>query len=432
MGTTKTSRFDVKLQGKSREYYISSPSDFNIAAERNFNFSNTVTHGDNYLDWKARLKEQRSATTSLEGSSWVYKSGGQSTFGRTKEYVIPSLSTRSEWKGDLGAIYLEAPSLSTLAYTNANNSAILAFNRKVQQEITSSQSGIFIGEILKTIRMIRNPAQILNANLYNHVREAPSVIRRRRHLIAQDKPSARETMRLAQDIWLENSFGWQPLVNDIDHGLKALAELAKTTPDSYPIRGRGQEHRYTTQPKVTLSLGGWTVDMNRSLEELVQVLYKGAVSVSPPTAGKQFGISLEQVIPTMWELIPYSFLVDYFSSIGDVINANAWNGAGVRWCEKGTLKQSKNTLLLSNPNVIPINPATGYTLTNPVGRAVPSESISRRLVERTAYYGPWSPSLVFRLPIGPMKWLNMIALSKLHIGASRSVYPGHPAQNLRI
>lgn len=44
-----------------------------------------------------------------------------------------------------------------------------------------------------------------------------------------------------------------------------------------------------------------------------------------------FGIMPSQFLPTVWELIPYSWLVDYFTNMGDIVAAACRNYGDLSW-----------------------------------------------------------------------------------------------------
>jgi hypothetical protein len=47
--------------------------------------------------------------------------------------------------------------------------------------------------------------------------------------------------------------------------------------------------------------------------------------------GATLGFSWESFVPTVWELVPYSFILDYFTNIGDVLSAGLLVQSHLAW-----------------------------------------------------------------------------------------------------
>lgn len=66
------------------------------------------------------------------------------------------------------------------------------------------------------------------------------------------------------------------------------------------------------------------------LREKHTVRYRGRIDaqVDAPVWNNLdlFGFSAKEFVPTLWELLPWSFLVDYFTNVGDILDANVLVG----------------------------------------------------------------------------------------------------------
>lgn len=69
---------------------------------------------------------------------------------------------------------------------------------------------------------------------------------------------------------------------------------------------------------------GATRAIHRAKAE-VSVSYQGAVrlKIGTPRSSFEFGATFPDFIPAAWELMPWSFLIDYFSNVGQIINSAA-------------------------------------------------------------------------------------------------------------
>jgi hypothetical protein len=114
------------------------------------------------------------------------------------------------------------------------------------------------------------------------------------------------------------------------------------------------------------------------------------------------GFDLSSWAPTVWELIPYSFLIDYFSNIGDVIVG--WSNLGIQlsWCNRTSRKTIEYT-----DQTVPHPNWGGYA----VSHAPAKYFCAKRSVSRATYTGTLVPDVDFEIPdLGSKKWLNIAAL----------------------
>lgn len=116
------------------------------------------------------------------------------------------------------------------------------------------------------------------------------------------------------DAWLEYHFGWQPLVQDIHDGLQ---NASKSDFGSHRVHGKRQ-----------LDTGGYTVnhvdDGGHALDQWeVSATFKMAadVHISNGNAFLANRMGLVNPVSVAWNLIPFSFVVDWFGNVGQVINS---------------------------------------------------------------------------------------------------------------
>ena len=110
--------------------------------------------------------------------------------------------------------------------------------------------------------------------------------------------------------WLELHFGWSPLCDDIHAAAKTLVE-------DYPDRDVRASASRSTQQTGSYVPDVWTQNAARTYSCRI-----GAkVKVTNPNLylANQLGVLNPAAIA--WELIPFSFVVDWFSSIGQVLNS---------------------------------------------------------------------------------------------------------------
>lgn len=135
--------------------------------------------------------------------------------------------------------------------------------------------------------------------------------------------------------WLAYKYGWTPLLLDIHGGAKTLAELGHKR-DQRTMRA---SHSYTVKsPIATFKFAG-----DRAGKATAFCTFR----VRSPGTKLMNSIGLLNPALILWEVIPFSFVVDWFINIGDCIQeATAFSGVHVlcsgttrRVWDKGTLSQ---------------------------------------------------------------------------------------------
>jgi hypothetical protein len=275
--------------------------------------------------------------------------------------------------------------------------------------------------------MIRRPAKLFRHGVSGFL----STVKKRSRGLNILKPLPRHkaaARKIISETWLEYAFGWQPLLRDIDDGAHALASLSERSVHEYKIvRGLGSQEVQTLSTTGSTSIGdapsgfatsltGWTGLFITDEVSQATVQYYGAVRLMDPFNSsaafndRLLGVTLSDIVPTVWELIPWSFLIDYFTNIGSVLEALSFNKSDIVWSSR-TLRQ-----INTRKSVVTMRPGlTAGALSN--NWRVVSESstnswtaVTRKQVVREASAPIGLPSFHFRLPFYPNHWINIGAL----------------------
>jgi hypothetical protein len=309
--------------------------------------------------------------------------------------------------GKIGTFGVAPPgNPDALNETDTNAQALGRFAVKVVNARSAVQGGVVVGELAQTIRMIRHPAQGLRRLVTDWHNEARLI--RAGHHVGSLASRMRRVAQNLGDAWLEHAFGCKPLLSDIAGACNALAE---TTVGSTLLTRRVTASA-ETRVSATEQDFGTHIEGNSAWREVqrttgtVQVIYRGAVRLEardPKTMDpKLFGFSPEQFLPTAWELVPWSFLIDYFTNIGDIINGWSSLLVPLKWCNR--------TVRKTNEKVEEAN--SDKSLTPNFQSCTPARVIgTNTLVSRAKYTGTTVPDFDFKLPgSGSLRWLNIAAL----------------------
>lgn len=220
---------------------------------------------------------------------------------------------------------------------------------KLYDKLRSERSLIngynFVGELRETISMLRRPLASIRDRLNTVVRVESQQINEMRKF--RSSLRRREAYRkMVSGTALEINFGWKPFVSDIrDIASQAQRMYLRVPPRD---RIRASSSRKANQLGFTpfFPLGGqwgyWfkgniydTWETETSVQYVVGL--KSAATVADSAIGRLvdgFGFSAENILPAVYELTPWSWLLDYFTNVGSIIEASATNTANVAWAVK--------------------------------------------------------------------------------------------------
>lgn len=123
----------------------------------------------------------------------------------------------------------------------------------------------------------------------------------------------------ASGLWLEYHFGWSPLLGDIYKGCELLQSPFSSA--GYPVYGSGWG-RYENS---TRKWGGppFNATSFHATRDKGVVHYKqlARVRVDNPNLHRATTLGLTNPVALAWELIPFSFLVDWFLPVGNFLNS---------------------------------------------------------------------------------------------------------------
>lgn len=123
------------------------------------------------------------------------------------------------------------------------------------------------------------------------------------------------------NLWLEFSYGWRPLLYDI-YGAAEL--IAQTNLDARPMRAVGTVKKHRRFYGFAGGSGITATAIGDVEEKAKTVIYFDVTSQMKDTL-KSTGISNPALLA--WELLPYSFVVDWFIPVGRYLeNLNATSG----------------------------------------------------------------------------------------------------------
>lgn len=299
-------------------------------------------------------------------------------------------------------------SVASLAYSRFASSV-----REAQESISGPT---FLGELKETISMFRKPMKTFNRFIEKWGKRVTShkgfSARRISRNFVREQPSiAADFEKVITDSWLELSFGIKPLIGDVRGIAEGLARLLHEVRHSV-VRGFAEDSFRTVQSSNGNILNT-VVSASQHCTTTVQVIFRGGldgVLLDAPfnlvdKVSRIFGFN-SNFAPTIWELLPGSFLIDYISNVGDIIAAEATDFSHVKWACRTDRRVSLwncNATSSMHPSVLPY----GRMPSNSFGSTILEvTSFSRSIVDarQSEMRFEWS------LPRSTNPYLNTIAL----------------------
>jgi len=228
---------------------------------------------------------------------------------------IPGLASNYYYEP---GVYSTTPYLGNsshvVPYSNmARNKAYSKFKDKVLGD--TAELGVFIAEGRQSYGMIANRAtglyrsyrQLRRGNFRGFLKEL-SVNPKRKH-----SSKTRAFAHEVSGLWLEYWFGWSPAVND----MFAAVEQLNRTLSTERLHGVGM----SWLPERSERVGATSAVRNSTCKGKLYVKTGATCRLVNPDAALSASLGLANPLSIAWELVPFSFVVDWFTKFGNVLNA---------------------------------------------------------------------------------------------------------------
>lgn len=288
--------------------------------------------------WRSQVVNKREAGTSHTctfqehtvnpyGGSYVAKGSGKTGIFR---YAPPTQG-------------LHAPIAQALR-DRTDAECIGRFRSKVQSAVLELSGPTFLGELRSTVRMIRSPASTLYRSFSRYVR-AGNRLRRR----AVAKPGSRAKYeRQLNRLYLSYTYGWAPLMSDVEGAVKALSDFHRLKSDFITASKTSESPVLTT--RTSSPLDQHLVTTTATFKAIYSVQCYGKIRAeligSPGSYERMkntLGFSMREFIPTLWNLLPFSFVVDYFTNVNELLLSDYSTSATLVYSGMTRLNYSETT-----------------------------------------------------------------------------------------
>jgi len=352
----------------------------------------TVTYEDRAkgIDWRTLIRKNHDATTNASGSELVWDGN--------PSYLLARQISTGQYDGQQ-AIDDTALGLQASHVDSARQLAIGDFIKKAKSKQHEFGAGEFLGEIAETLRFVGHPISSFRRYSRDYLRRMQG-----KAIWVGTRRSKRQRLASA---WLGYRFGALPLLGDIDSAMEELANTLVGKPPTLPVNGKGKFSSATNVVTTGTNLGKWDFERRVSTKNLTEVKIRGVVNMTIPTQIIWTPGTIrvfQDFIPTLLEVMPWSWALDYFSNIGDIISSLTYLDCNLGWVNQ-TRRSTKVTkeILTYKPNGAP-----GWLILDSQGRFTTTTS---KVWDRTRI-SPSSlvPTLVLKTPFGkPLQEANLCA-----------------------
>jgi hypothetical protein len=269
----------------------------------------------------------------------------------------------------------EIRALKQLKDNNVNIALAFAERRRTADMLT--ENVLRLRKAVKAARRLDAPGIAESLGLYK-VQKGRRSGKRRRELPSTDQR--------VHNLWLEFQYGWSPLLSDSKGAIEELAEDDLADPDRYRCTVIGKDLARSdirsVHPGKTPNSGvGFVYSLERHERYVQKVKVRLDYLLSNPALAQASSLGLTNPLELAWELVPFSFVADWFLPIGSYLGAL---DASVGWT---FLAGSRSTVTKRNVkgrcgNMTYPSP---YLIDVKVGNGSPTVSFREASINRSIY-----------------------------------------------
>lgn len=267
--------------------------------------------------YKSPLWPRRRSTPGIYVPPTTYLHSKRS-FNDWKGFLIGfSPGSTTIYSGQIGSIGEGGLKLRTLLDTAKHEdlAIIKALLKLKKQNINLS---VAFAERAKTSELMLSTAQRLGKSVLQlkkgNVRGALSALGQSSSGVPNIKPPRGKKLTNA---WLELQYGWKPLLSDVHGAAKAIADRDQDA-GRYRVTVKGNSKDSSVARNTRNNNGFNTVEFStRSVRANCRLDYTVGDSSALSQASS---LGLLNPFSVAWEIVPFSFMIDWFLPIGDFLN----------------------------------------------------------------------------------------------------------------
>lgn len=277
------------------------------------NVSSARTHGQTSkswikdTDWKVKVSKKQDASHAYSRTHWEYllphySSGvGTANYGTRPDAGLYTFRDYDLANSSAAAAVRSDPTLK--------DQALARFKRELSGALGNAKLAIPVVELRELRSTISQSAKLSQELLENIVK-----IR---------KTKGRAAIKYIQDAWLTYSFGVAPMIADTMAALDAVKAFQERPSRLHRIRKSASARTHSGSTTTSLAYYGFGWSTQTDVTQFLQYTYTGAVDFKF-TSSNDYSLRSHlglfdnwRTVPSLlWELMPFSWVFDYFTTVG--------------------------------------------------------------------------------------------------------------------
>jgi hypothetical protein len=296
-------------------------------------FSYTKTRsGAKVPNFRELIAAGRDASSTFSSSDAKYDRN------KSYAYVLKRVTPPTALPYDRGNIVIREPQPDFNWYPQvvgaARTIALKRLYNRIDDAVGRFQAGVALGEMRETKRLLGSRAALLGESVSDSLKRLSKEARYLRYV--RRLPGARIAARVS-DLWLEYSFGWRPLIGDVNSLHNSFVKQFDTS--RIRVSSSATESKSTPTVRQTSGYDYTETITERTVQYLSTHRFVYGLR-QPSSALTKWGTSPMDGLSVAWELIPWSFLIDYFVDIGTFIRSFQYSNLQVIYGSEATTNKS--------------------------------------------------------------------------------------------
>jgi hypothetical protein len=277
----------------------------------------TYTDRPKAVDWRDLIRKGENATT----RAVAFKRSWNGDYS----YLLARHKITGQYLGQIGYDN-SAHTLTSGHYNEAWQLAVGDAIKSAKATQHEFDAGAFMAELRETIGFLLSPIRSIRQQSVRYHRRIAN------KSLWRESPASK--LSRLSDYWLSYRFGVYPLYKDIDSAMLELANKSVGQPPTLPFRGKGVWVTATDAVTSGASNSVWQYYRDVITEKKTNVVIRGRVRlvidtqiIYPPGLIRVF----EDFVPSLYEGMPWSWAIDYFTNIGDILTGLTYCSCNITW-----------------------------------------------------------------------------------------------------